>query len=168
MQRVAPEAVGKGSAIEALQRRLLVLSPKNDAQQWLKSNALRTATEIAEAGWLIIEQAGTNIQWPFLAILIFWLAMIFASFGLFAPGLSARRERGPVYGELPCAIRFALRGQLTTDRRPRAAGDDVHEALKRAGEAQHAVGLGRAVGLRVYGFNNEASAGRRSPKPSIV
>ena len=83
--RVAPEAVGKGSAIEALQRRLLDLSPKNDAQQWLKSNALRTATEIAEARWLIIEQAGTNIQWPFLAILIFWLAMIFASFGLFAP-----------------------------------------------------------------------------------
>jgi hypothetical protein len=51
----------------------------------LKSNALRTATEIGEARWLILEQAGTNIQWPFLAILIFWLAMIFASFGLFAP-----------------------------------------------------------------------------------
>jgi len=83
--RVAPEAVGKGSAIEALQRRLLDLSPKNDAQQWLKSNALRTATEIGEARWLILEQAGTNIQWPFLAILIFWLAMIFASFGLFSP-----------------------------------------------------------------------------------
>ena len=83
--RVAPEAVGKGSAIEALQQRLLDLSPKNDAQQWLKSNALRTATEIGEARWLILEQAGTDIQWPFLGILIFWLAMIFASFGLFAP-----------------------------------------------------------------------------------
>ena len=34
---------------------------------------------------MILEQAETNIQWPFLAILIFWLAMIFASFGLVAP-----------------------------------------------------------------------------------
>ena len=30
-------------------------------------------------------EIGSSIQWPFLAILVFWLAVIFASFGLFAP-----------------------------------------------------------------------------------
>jgi len=99
---IAPEAFAKGSAIEALQRRLLDLSPKNDAQQWLKSNALRTATEIGEARWLILEQAGTHIQWPFLAILIFWLAMIFASFGLVAP-----RNRTVIAVLLICALAVA-------------------------------------------------------------
>jgi hypothetical protein len=41
--------------------------------------------EIAEARLLVLEELGSSIQWPFLAILVFWVAMIFASFGLFAP-----------------------------------------------------------------------------------
>jgi hypothetical protein len=34
---------------------------------------------------LLIEQTGSEIQTPILVMLIFWLTMIFASFGLFAP-----------------------------------------------------------------------------------
>jgi hypothetical protein len=82
---VVPEAIGYGHAIEGIQRQLLDLSPQNDTQRWLKSTALRIVGEIAEARWLVFEQTGSAIQWPFLAILIFWLAMIFGSFGLFAP-----------------------------------------------------------------------------------
>jgi hypothetical protein len=82
---VAPEAIGRGKAIEAIQTQLLDLSPQNDAQRWLKSTALQTTGEIAGARWLVFEQTGSAIQWPFLTILIFWLAVIFASFGLFAP-----------------------------------------------------------------------------------
>ena len=64
---------------------LLDLAPQNDAQRRLKSTALQLSGNIAEARWLVVEQAGSSIQWPFLAILVFWLAIIFASFGLFAP-----------------------------------------------------------------------------------
>jgi hypothetical protein len=32
-----------------------------------------------------IDPDGSSIQWPFMAILVFWFAIIFASFGLFAP-----------------------------------------------------------------------------------
>jgi len=78
-------AIGRGTGIEDIQRRLLKLSPQNDAQRWLQSKALQIAGEIAEARWLVLEQIGTGIQWPFLVIVIFWLAMILASFGLFAP-----------------------------------------------------------------------------------
>jgi hypothetical protein len=82
---VEPEAISRGQGVEVIQTNLLELSPQNDAQRWLKSTALQLTGEIAEARWLVLAQAGSGIQWPFLTILVFWLAMIFASFGLFAP-----------------------------------------------------------------------------------
>jgi hypothetical protein len=82
---VMPGALGRGSGIEAIQRKLLDLSPGTDAQRWLQSTALSISGAIAAARWTVLEQIGSSIQWPFLAILVFWLAIIFASFGLFAP-----------------------------------------------------------------------------------
>jgi len=83
--KVAPQAIGEGQAIEAIQAQLLDLSPQNDAQRWLKSTALQITNEMAGARWMVFEQTGSAIQWPFLMILIFWLAVIFTSFSLFAP-----------------------------------------------------------------------------------
>jgi hypothetical protein len=82
---VDADAISQGPGMEVIQRKLLDLSPQNDAQQWLKSTALQISGNIAEARWLVVEQAGSSIQWPFLAILVFWLTAIFVSFGLFAP-----------------------------------------------------------------------------------
>jgi hypothetical protein len=82
---VDAQAIGKGFAVETVQRKVLDLSPQNDAQRWLKSTALQLTSDIAQARWLVYQQTGSTIQWPFLAILVFWLAIIFASFGLFAP-----------------------------------------------------------------------------------
>jgi hypothetical protein len=80
-----PDAISRGTGTEAIQRRLLALAPQNDAQRWLQSSALQLSSNVAEARWLVAEQSGSSIQWPFLTILVFWLAAIFASFGLFAP-----------------------------------------------------------------------------------
>jgi hypothetical protein len=82
---MTPGAIGRGSGIEAVQRKLLDLSPQTDAQRWLQSTALQISGSIAAARWSVFEQIGSSIQWPFMAILVFWLAIIFASFGLFAP-----------------------------------------------------------------------------------
>jgi hypothetical protein len=82
---VTPGAIGRGSGIEAIQRKLLDLSPQTDAQRWLQSTALSISGAIAAARWSVLQQIGSDIQWPFMAILVFWLAIIFASFGLFAP-----------------------------------------------------------------------------------
>jgi hypothetical protein len=82
---VTPGAIGRGSGIEGIQRKLLDLSPQTDAQRWLQSTALQISGAIAAARWSILQQIGSDIQWPFMAILVFWLAIIFASFGLFAP-----------------------------------------------------------------------------------
>jgi hypothetical protein len=79
--------VREGKAgIEAVQDQLRQLSPRNDAQRWLRSRALQISADIAEARWLIIEQLGqSSLPMPFLVMLIFWLTIIFGSFGLFSP-----------------------------------------------------------------------------------
>ena len=77
--------IGHGSGVEAVQRKLLDLSPQTDAQRWLQSTALQISNAIATARWSALQQIGSSIQWPFMTILVFWLVIIFASFGLFAP-----------------------------------------------------------------------------------
>ncbi len=69
-----------------LQMRLLGLSPKNEAQQALKSRALQVSGEIDQARWLITELRGmTSLPATFLVIIVCWFTIIFTSFGLFAP-----------------------------------------------------------------------------------
>jgi len=84
-RNVDTDAIRRGLGVEAIQRKLLDLSPQNDAQRWLKSTALQINGEIAESRWSVAQQTGSSIQWPFLAILVFWFAIIFVSLGLFAP-----------------------------------------------------------------------------------
>jgi hypothetical protein len=85
MEKLVPSALTEGSSLEELQERLLALSPGNDAQRWLKERALDIASDMQATRWRAVEQSGTEVQWPFLAILLFWLVMIFVSFGIFAP-----------------------------------------------------------------------------------
>jgi hypothetical protein len=84
------EAVAKAPEgrvdFEAVQEKLRQLSPRNDAQRWLQSQALQISGEIAGGRWLLVEQIGQrSIPIPFFVILVFWLTIIFASFSLFAP-----------------------------------------------------------------------------------
>jgi hypothetical protein len=82
---VTPGAIGRGNGVEAIQHKLLALSPQTEPQRWLQSTALQISGTIAAARWSALEQLGSTIQWPFTVILVFWLVIIFASFGLFAP-----------------------------------------------------------------------------------
>lgn len=61
------------------------LTPQNDEQRALKAQALDTVTDIAKTRWLLAAQADTSIPMPLLIIVVVWLALIFLSFGLFAP-----------------------------------------------------------------------------------
>jgi hypothetical protein len=71
--------------IETLQQRLLMLSPKNEIQKALKEKALDVSYKIAEGQWLLLEQLSSKLQWIFIALVTFWLAIVFMSFGVFAP-----------------------------------------------------------------------------------
>ncbi|MGC2111008.1 MAG: hypothetical protein WA655_15920, partial [Candidatus Korobacteraceae bacterium] len=61
------------------------LSPKDDRQRLLRSDALSLATEIGQARWLMFEQGTTMVSKPLVVVVIFWLTFIFLSWGLFAP-----------------------------------------------------------------------------------
>ena len=64
--------------------KLLELTPQNDAQRQMQAKAVQIAIDLGQTR-LLFGQSGSPIPTPFLAVLIFWLAMIFISFGLFAP-----------------------------------------------------------------------------------
>lgn len=60
------------------------LSPKNDLQRSLQSRAAQISTDLAQTRLLLFAESDSAIPAPFIAILAFWLIIIFASFSLFA------------------------------------------------------------------------------------
>jgi hypothetical protein len=58
------------------------LSPQTDAQRSLQARAIQVSTDLAQTRLALFVQAGGSIPMPFLAVLVFWLAIIFASFSL--------------------------------------------------------------------------------------
>jgi hypothetical protein len=79
------EAPQTTPSVEGLQGRIRQLAPQNDAQRWLQSQALTLSGDLAAARWLIFAQAGNSLPVPFVVVLVLWLAVLFASFGLMAP-----------------------------------------------------------------------------------
>src|SRR3954447_15939814 len=80
--------VGNPSTYELLQRvedLVLALKPANARDQWWLGQATTLAGKIGDARWLLAQQVGQGTPKLFVALLIFWLALLFASFGLFAP-----------------------------------------------------------------------------------
>ena len=75
----------RASSIEALYSNIQQLAPHSEAQRSMQSQALTMALDLGRTRVLLFEQLDSSIPVPFLVVLVFWLAIIFASFGLFAP-----------------------------------------------------------------------------------
>jgi hypothetical protein len=73
------------TAAGALYEKILRLSPKDDTQRTLKTQALSIALELMRTRWLMYEQGGISISVPLLVVVVFWLTIIFISYGLFGP-----------------------------------------------------------------------------------
>ena len=73
------------SPVDALFEQVDALSPQTDAKRALQNQALTLAASIGRTRLLLFEHLGSSIPVPFLVVLVFWLCIIFASFGLFAP-----------------------------------------------------------------------------------
>jgi hypothetical protein len=77
-----------GSTYELLQQLedlILRLRPENARDQWWQNQAMALAARIGDSRWLLAQQVGQGTPKLFVAILVFWLALLFGSFGLFAP-----------------------------------------------------------------------------------
>ncbi len=77
-----PETVARS---ESIAMRLRQLSPGNDTQRALQSQALDIAGEMARTRWLFLLQRDEPVPMSLLVVLVSWLAIIFMAFGLFAP-----------------------------------------------------------------------------------
>src|SRR5215469_1796391 len=75
----------KSNQTEAVYDQLQGLTPKDDAQRMMKSEALGLVKGISQIRSLMIEQTSTTVLRPLLFVLIFWLTGIFVSWGLFSP-----------------------------------------------------------------------------------
>ena len=65
---------------------LRLLAPKNDVQAATKAEVISMSDNLRQTRWLLfIESEQSSVPRPLLVILIAWLAVIFISFGLFAP-----------------------------------------------------------------------------------
>lgn len=78
----SPEAVQQS---ENLENKVEALSPGNDAQRVLKASALQIMDEVFATRWLTLLQANGSVPVTLLTVLVAWLAIIFGTFGLFAP-----------------------------------------------------------------------------------
>jgi hypothetical protein len=74
------------TAAEATFKAIETLVPQNDEQKVLKARALENVYDLGQMSWLLYEQVNPSISKLMLFIVISWLAILFFSFGLFAPG----------------------------------------------------------------------------------
>ncbi len=80
-EKMEPTVAGADAFYDKIQE----LSPQNEAQRSLQAQALKLSVDIGQMRWLLFEQRGRSIPMPFLVLLVFWVTIIFLSFGLFAP-----------------------------------------------------------------------------------
>jgi len=73
------QVMSRGDRIQA---QLQALTPENDMQRALKARALDVSNDVAQARFLTIAQAQSSIPAAFLVVLVVWLAIMFAGFGL--------------------------------------------------------------------------------------
>jgi hypothetical protein len=127
-----PEIIGR---MAEFQHGIEALAPANDMQRELQSRALRISDDVfADRSLALLQREGT-LPMPLLVILVFWLAIIFGTFGLLAP-----RNGTTVVAYLLCALSASgaifliLEMNTPLDGIVRVSVEPMREALSRLGE----------------------------------
>jgi hypothetical protein len=77
--------VERAGGVDLVQDELNKLAPQTDAQHRGLATAQQLVNDISLTRWLLVEQEQNRLPLPLLIILVFWLSLLFVSFGLFAP-----------------------------------------------------------------------------------
>ena len=85
-----------------LYNKIRELSPRNDGQKYLQTQALQIAADMMQTRWMLIEQSQIDLPRMFLSVLSFWLIVLFVQFGLLAP-----RNRTALSAVFICALSMA-------------------------------------------------------------
>jgi hypothetical protein len=79
------EKVDIAKALQTVQRKLRSLSPKDNAQAALQSQAFQEVKDLTHSRQLLLDYKKKQISSVLLYVVIFWLIFIFVGFGLLAP-----------------------------------------------------------------------------------
>ncbi|MEN6309438.1 MAG: hypothetical protein ABFD91_16950 [Anaerohalosphaeraceae bacterium] len=71
--------------MELVATKVRELSPQNDMQKVFQSEAIGICRDLLQTRWLVIERAQLSLPMAFIVVLLFWLTMLFGTFGLLAP-----------------------------------------------------------------------------------
>ena len=82
---VDANAFERAPAMEKVLVQIRGLRPQTEAQRALQAQLQALGNEILFSRWVQIEQAQVPLPLPFLVILLFWLTLLYTSFGLLAP-----------------------------------------------------------------------------------
>ena len=72
------------TAREIVYDRIQALTPRNDLQRSVQSQALAMAVNLAQTRWLMYEQGAISVSKPLLVVMVFWLTVTFVIWGLLA------------------------------------------------------------------------------------
>jgi len=92
----------KTQAVEGIEGDIRALAPQNDTQRAQQAKALQITGDLLGERWVLLTQAGSSTPFLFLVILVFWLSVLFASFGILAP-----RNATVIAALLFCALSVA-------------------------------------------------------------
>jgi hypothetical protein len=98
---------------ESFQAKVEQLAPHSDRQRELRAHAIQIADEVLSARQLMVLQAEGSPSIPLLVCLVMWLAIIFCSFGLFAP-TNATVIVGLFLGALSTSVAIFLILEMST------------------------------------------------------
>ena len=73
-----------GARAEKVYLDIQALMPQNDVQRSIRSRAVQVSDDFAQTRLLLFVESDKLVPVPFLAIMVFWLVIIFASFSLFS------------------------------------------------------------------------------------
>lgn len=99
---VTMDAFQDATGLETLKHAIRHLTPTNDDQRQLQAQALHFADDIEQLRWQMFVQSRGQLPAVFLGILLFWLLVLYLSFGLLAP-----RNPTAYAAMLVCAISIA-------------------------------------------------------------
>jgi len=78
--------VGDAQASEdRIEDSIRALTPANESQKAMREEALKHISDLSQLRWLLFEQSHTELPTAFVVLLIFWLSILFGTFGLLAP-----------------------------------------------------------------------------------
>ena len=74
-------SAGSGIFLEKIQ----ALTAETEFQRAIRSHAWNMALNLLQTRWLLYEQGASSVSKPMMVIMVFWLTIVFVSWGLLAP-----------------------------------------------------------------------------------